>query len=240
MRDLLSMDSGRQWSVFTDYVRLLAAPDRTAFAIGLRQSEAPGKVWAYNNSAEQTLDRVLQKATGQGRRGLRGAASLRPARHAPHGDDDRQGRQRADVRGHPIDLPRHGALRPADAGSGALGRPADRLAQLGASRPPGARRRSSTPATATSGGSTARASWPTSSAPRACRRCSAQPGSGASCPAPRARCTGRSGLGNQIVQVDPASKTVVVRLGNPNPLALQPTFGPAGTSEVVTRAVLRR
>ena len=65
VRDLLSMDSGRQWSVLNDYVRLLAAPDRTAFAIGLRQTAPPGTVWAYNNAAEQTLDRVLEKATHQ-------------------------------------------------------------------------------------------------------------------------------------------------------------------------------
>ena len=65
VRDLLSMDSGREWSPLTDYVRLLAAPDRTAFAIGLGQAAAPGTVWAYNNSAVQTLDRVLARATGR-------------------------------------------------------------------------------------------------------------------------------------------------------------------------------
>ena len=63
MRDLLSMDSGREWSALTDYVGLLAARDRTAFAIGLGQAAAPGTVWAYNNSAVQTLDRVLNAAT---------------------------------------------------------------------------------------------------------------------------------------------------------------------------------
>ena len=65
VRDLLSMDSGRQWDVVTDYLRLLSAPDRTAFAIGLGQDAAPGTEWAYNNSAVQTLDRVLAKATGE-------------------------------------------------------------------------------------------------------------------------------------------------------------------------------
>ena len=44
VRDLLSMDSGRQWSPFTDYVRLLSASDRTAFAIGLDQASAPGRL----------------------------------------------------------------------------------------------------------------------------------------------------------------------------------------------------
>ena len=42
MRNLLSMDSGREWSPLTDYLRLLPAPDRTAFAIGLGQDAAPG------------------------------------------------------------------------------------------------------------------------------------------------------------------------------------------------------
>ena len=64
VRDLLSMDSGRQWSPFTDYVRLLTARDQTEFAVGLGQEAAPGTVWAYNNSAVQTLDRVLENATG--------------------------------------------------------------------------------------------------------------------------------------------------------------------------------
>jgi CubicO group peptidase (beta-lactamase class C family) len=64
IRDLLSMDSGRQ-SILTDYVQLVAAADRTAFAIGLRQSHPPGKVWTYNNAAVQTLEQVLEKSTGQ-------------------------------------------------------------------------------------------------------------------------------------------------------------------------------
>jgi CubicO group peptidase (beta-lactamase class C family) len=65
IRDLLSNDSGREWSTDTDYRRLLAATDRTAFAIGLKQAGPSGRVWAYNNSAIQTLERVLRKATGQ-------------------------------------------------------------------------------------------------------------------------------------------------------------------------------
>ena len=68
IRDLLSMDSGRQWSVVSDYVRLIVAADRTAFAIGLAPDGPPGKIWAYNNAAVQTLQRVLQKATGERRR----------------------------------------------------------------------------------------------------------------------------------------------------------------------------
>jgi CubicO group peptidase (beta-lactamase class C family) len=48
------------------------------------------------------------------------------------------------------------------------------------------------------------------------------------------------GLGNQIVQVDPGSRTVVVRLGTGERRPRPPTFGPAQASRVVTEAVLDR
>ena len=131
VRNLLSMDSGREWSALTDYLRLLAAPDRTAFAIGLGQDAAPGDVWAYNNAAVQTLDPVLAKATGEDVVDVRRAAPVRPARHDAHLARHRRAGQPAAVRGHAVDLPGPGALRPADARSGPLGRQADRLARLG-------------------------------------------------------------------------------------------------------------
>jgi len=65
IEDLLSNDSGRHWDLVTDYVSLTQAADRTAFAAGLAQDVAPGGTWAYNNAAIQTLDAVLQGATGQ-------------------------------------------------------------------------------------------------------------------------------------------------------------------------------
>lgn len=34
--------------------------DQTEFAIDLPQDEPPGQVWAYNNSAIQTLSQVLE------------------------------------------------------------------------------------------------------------------------------------------------------------------------------------
>ena len=46
------------------------------------------------------------------------------------------------------------------------------------------------------------------------------------------------GLGNQVVQVDPTTKTVVVRLGTGEPRPQPPTFGPAAASKVVTDAVV--
>jgi len=65
IKDLLSNDSGRHWDVKTDYTDMaLGAKDKTAFSIALGQDAAPGKVWAYNNSAIQTLSAVIKKATG--------------------------------------------------------------------------------------------------------------------------------------------------------------------------------
>jgi len=65
IRDLLSNTSGRHWDATTDYREMaLTVPDKTTFAIKLGQDEPPGKVWHYNNSAIQTLQKVLEKATG--------------------------------------------------------------------------------------------------------------------------------------------------------------------------------
>ena len=47
------------------------------------------------------------------------------------------------------------------------------------------------------------------------------------------------GFGNQIVQIDPASNTVVVRLGTPGRPG-EPAFGPADAARVVTDAIIRR
>lgn len=65
VEDLISNDSGRHWDLQTDYLGLTSSPNRTAFAIGLGQDAAPGQVWAYNNAAIQTLDDVLAASTGQ-------------------------------------------------------------------------------------------------------------------------------------------------------------------------------
>ncbi len=65
VEDLLSNDSGRSWSLVQDYVELIRAPDRDEFALALGQEHEPGEVWAYNNAAIQTLDVVLERATGR-------------------------------------------------------------------------------------------------------------------------------------------------------------------------------
>jgi CubicO group peptidase (beta-lactamase class C family) len=64
VRHLLSNDSGRFWSMQSDYRDLLAARSRTRYAVGLPQQHAPGSAWAYNNAAIQVLEPVLEQATG--------------------------------------------------------------------------------------------------------------------------------------------------------------------------------
>jgi CubicO group peptidase (beta-lactamase class C family) len=64
VRNLLSNDSGRYWSIDSDYGALVRARNRTAYAVGLSQQHAPGSAWAYNNAAIQVLEAVLRRATG--------------------------------------------------------------------------------------------------------------------------------------------------------------------------------
>ncbi len=65
IRNLLSNDSGRFWSFQTDYREMPSSADSTAFAIGLDQQFEPGTEWEYNNSAIQTLEAVVERATGR-------------------------------------------------------------------------------------------------------------------------------------------------------------------------------
>jgi CubicO group peptidase (beta-lactamase class C family) len=64
VRNLLSNDSGRFWSMQSDYRDLLQARDRTAYAVSLPQQYPPGTAWQYNNAAIQVLEPVLERATG--------------------------------------------------------------------------------------------------------------------------------------------------------------------------------
>ncbi|MBK5221840.1 MAG: beta-lactamase family protein [Acidimicrobiia bacterium] len=65
IRNLLSNDSGRFHDYQTDYVSMaVVAEDKSAFSIALTQQHDPGTVWAYNNAAIQTLEEVLERATG--------------------------------------------------------------------------------------------------------------------------------------------------------------------------------
>jgi CubicO group peptidase (beta-lactamase class C family) len=65
IQHLLSNDSGREWDFIADYVTLTGSSDKTQFGIDLDQQHAPGEYWEYNNSAIQTLERVLSTATGE-------------------------------------------------------------------------------------------------------------------------------------------------------------------------------
>jgi CubicO group peptidase (beta-lactamase class C family) len=238
VRDLLSMDSGRKWDVVTDYLRLLAAPDRTAFAIGLGQDAAPGTEWAYNNSAVQTLDRVLQEATGEDV-----AAFARERLFAPLGmahtamAQDRAGNAQLFEGIHSTcrDMARFGVLM-LDKGlwngkrivssawvAQATGRSSTKLnAAYGYlwwlnRRGVIAKVTAVTTLQTIAQGKTIRG-----------RMVAGAPGS----------MYWALGIGDQLIQVDPRSQTVVVRLGSGTPVPLPPTFGPAEASAVVTRAVV--
>lgn len=65
IQNLLSNDSGRYWEFVSDYVTLSASSNKTQFAIDLDQQHGAGEWWEYNNSAIQTLERVLYTATGE-------------------------------------------------------------------------------------------------------------------------------------------------------------------------------
>ncbi len=65
IRNLVSNDSGRFQDFQTDYIEMATrAPDKTAFSTDLDQQHEPGSTWVYNNAAIQTLDEVLEVATG--------------------------------------------------------------------------------------------------------------------------------------------------------------------------------
>jgi CubicO group peptidase (beta-lactamase class C family) len=239
VRDLLSMDSGREWSFLTDYVQLLLAPDRTRFAIGLGQAVPPGTRWVYNNAAVQTLERVLSKAT-------RGdvATFARRRLFAPLGmrhttlTTDRAGNPQLfeGLRSTCRDLARFGVLM-LDNGSWGSRQVVSRawVAQ--------ATGRSSTRLNAAYGYLWWLNRKGTLASPLA--------GTSARGAANGTARTGRLvpgappdmfwalGLGNQLIQVDPGSRTVVVRLGTAEPSPQPPTFGPAEASRVVTEAVRR-
>ena len=196
-------------------------------------------MWAYNNSAEQTLDRVLEKATGQAVVGYAERRLFGPLGmlHTAMATDKAGNAQMFEgIRSTCRDMARFGLLM-LDQGRWGGRQIVSRSWVRQATG------RSSTKLNAGYGylwwlnrkGVLADVLSATSlqTVQRATRVGRIVPGAPSSM-------YWALGLGNQIVQVDPASKTVVVRLGNPNPLALKPTFGPAGTSEVVTQAVLRR
>lgn len=65
IRQVLSNTSGRHWDFLTDYPALADAEDANDLALGLEQDHEPGTEWVYNNAAIQALDAVLSEATGE-------------------------------------------------------------------------------------------------------------------------------------------------------------------------------
>ena len=230
VRNLLSMDSGREWSPLTDYLRLLAAPDRTAFAIGLGQDAAPGDVWAYNNSAVQTLDPVLAKATGEdvsafAERRLFGPLGMT---HTSLGTDRAGNPQLFEgMQSTCRDLARFGLLMLDH------GRWGDR--QIAS---PGWVKRATGSSSTRLNAAYGYLWWlnrlgvipEITTASRlqeieGARRGRMVPGAPASM-------YWALGLGNQLIQIDPGSRTVVVRLGAATPNLLYRSFGPVAASKV--------
>jgi CubicO group peptidase (beta-lactamase class C family) len=237
VRNLLSMDSGRTWNLVTDYLRLLAAPDRTAFAIGLGQAARPGTVWAYNNSAVQTLDRVLQKATGESVVTFAKRRIFTPLGMAHTTmTTDRAGNAQLFEGIHSTcrDMARFGVLM---LNRGAWG--SKRIVSAGWVK-------QATAASSTKLNAAYGYLWwlnhhgVIASVTAATTLGDANAGKtdvGRMVPGAPNSMYWAIGLGNQLIQVDPATKTVVVRLGSAVAIPLPPTFGPAEASKVVTEAV---
>ena len=237
VRDLLSMDSGREWSTRTDYVRLLRARDRTDYAIGLEQQRAPGQVWAYNNAAVQTLQRVLRQATGQDVATYARTRLFEPlgmARTTMTTDRAGNAQMFMGVRSTCRDLARFGTLLLDRGRWGGRQVVSARWVQEATGH-------SSTRLNAAYGylwwlNRPGTVAGPLSATDLDAARRPATVQGPLVHGAP-ASMFWALGLGNQLVQVDPGSRTVVVRLGIAEPRPEPPTFGPAEASKVVTEAV---
>lgn len=65
IRHLVTMTSGLEWSVFSDYVSMATfSSNHTEYALELGQEEAPGASWVYHNGGVQILEAVFEGATG--------------------------------------------------------------------------------------------------------------------------------------------------------------------------------
>jgi len=238
VRDLLSNDSGRQWSLQQDYVELIQAADKTRFAVDLGQAEDPGTVWAYNNSAIQTLQRVVGEATGEDASDFARMRLFEPlGMRATEMKRDAAGNTMMfmGVQSNCRDLARFGLLM-LDHGRWGTEQivSADWVrAATGAS---------STDLNAAYGylwwlnregvlaGPTAATSIDGVRDGTVDR--------GRLVPGAPADMFWALGLGNQIIQIDPGSRTVVVRLGPAEASPQPPTFDRASASRVVTEAVV--
>jgi len=233
IRNLLSMDSGRKWDFRTDYLEFLRAPDRTGFAVDLPQQEPPGQVWAYNNSAVQTLEPVLAAATGENVVDFAQKRLFAPLgmTHTRMTTDKAGNAQMFEgVESSCRDMARFGVMMldhgrwggkqvvPSHWVKEATGRSSTSLnAGYGYLWWLNHYGVLSSPEAATS---LQRAKDPTSKKGRIAAG------------APNDMYWAL-GLGNQLVQVDPGTQTVVVRLGSREPEPKPPTFGPKEASEII-------
>ncbi len=237
VRDLLSNDSGREWSAGIDYVQLVQAPDKTAFAVGLSQSEPPGTVWAYNNSAIQTLQPVVAGATGHDVISFARERLFAPLgmTHTEMTADASGGAQMFQgLRTTCRDLARFGTL--------FLERGRWGSEQVvSADWVDAATGRSSTDLNAGYGYLWWLNREGVLASPLAATNVAgvgdAAPVRGRLVPGAPESMFWALGLGNQVVQVDPGSRTVVVRIGTAEPRPQPPTFGRLDASRVVTEAV---
>jgi CubicO group peptidase (beta-lactamase class C family) len=240
VRDLLSNDSGRQWSPAIDYVQLLRAADRTAFAVGLNQAAPPGTVWAYNNSAIQTLQRVLQGATGRDPVDFARQRIFDPLgmTHTTMTRDRAGNAQMFEgLRSTCRDMARFGVLMLN------RGRWGDRQI-VSSAWVDAATGKPSTPLNAGYGYLWWLNHEGVLASPLVATNLDAArnptTSHGRIVPGAPDDLYWALGLGNQLIQVDPGTRTVVVRLGTGEPRPTPPTFGPAEASKVVTDAVTDR
>lgn len=237
VQNLLSNDSGRHWDFQTDYFGMTGAHDRDAFAGALAQDAPPGKVWVYNNSAIQMLSEVLRRATGEEAKDLAGRELFAPiGMDHSHMTTDGAGNT-ATFMGLQTtceDLARFGLLMlrdgswngeqvvPADWVEQATGRPSQKLnASYGylfwlnrKGRIPVENNQATKPGAVTQKSRV-----------------------GQKVPGAPASMFWALGLGNQIVQMDPGSDTVVVRIGPGQPPEGSTGFNERNTARVVTDAL---
>jgi CubicO group peptidase (beta-lactamase class C family) len=238
VRNLVGNDSGREWSPVLDYGDLSRATDRTQFAVDRAQTSEPGRVWVYNNTAIQSLQRVLRNATGQDPATYAKDRIFTPlgmTRTAMTRDGAGNAQMYAGLYSSCRDLARFGLLM---LHRGTWGERRI-VSSSWVARATGA---SSTPMNAAYG----HLWWlnrhgvvhrdPLTPMTREQAADPATP-RGRLVPGAPAGTYWAIGLGNQVVQVDPGSDTVVVRLGTAEFSPRPPTFGPAEASEVVTTAV---
>ena len=195
-----------------DYRQLPGRRTWTPSPSGSASRPAPGTTWAYNNAAIQTLDAVLagghRRVAGHLRRGrLFGPLGMDDSRH-----DARPRRQHQAVHGPAVHVRGHGPVRLPVPARRRVGRRAGRPGGLGRGRHRRPRPRSINDAYGYlwwlnhRGTSSARSGATTAD----------QAGGGPDTqlvPGAPEDMYFALGLGNQIIAVDPASETVVVRLG---------------------------